>query len=486
MAQVAQEGNGAKVERALRTTTIMELHLDPVGGIAGDMFIAALLNAFPKHETNFLEALRRLELPGVKACRLDSRLSHGLQGSGFMVETADSGRHGDGDGAHGHLPWKTIKRLIETARLEKGAIAHAVGIFQLLAEAEAKVHGITPDEVEFHEVGATDSIVDIIGAGLLIDCLAADAWTIAPLPTGSGQVRSAHGWLPVPAPATALLLEGFLLRDDGIPGERVTPTGAAIVRYLGCKPIGKQPARRLLATGIGLGTKSFPGLSNCLRVLAFDPPTIGVGAHAHFPEADRIGPLLNQAAQTAPAQWAENSLSGEGRSMESDEVLMLEFEVDDQSSEDLALGLDRLRDAPGVLDVSQGTLTGKRGRQMAHIQVLTVPDQVEAVAERCFQETTTIGLRVSAVRRWILPRQMLETSVEGWPVRVKVVHRPGLGPSAKAESQDLAVVPGGQVARSRVRETAARQALQTGHLDGGRPTEDRFARPEEQRLWTKD
>ncbi|HEY0791588.1 MAG TPA: LarC family nickel insertion protein, partial [Chthoniobacterales bacterium] len=448
----------------------MEFHLDPVGGIAGDMFIASLLNAFSHLETDFFEALGRLELHGLKSCRLESRVSHGLQGSRFVVETtADGESHGPGHGAHGHMPWIKIKHFIENARLENGAIAHAVGIFQLLAEAEAKVHGITPDQVEFHEVGAVDSIVDIIGAGILIDRLAPTAWTIAPLPAGSGQVRTAHGWLPVPAPATALLLEGFLLRDDGIPGERVTPTGAAIVRYLGCQGTGKQPSRRLLASGIGLGTKSFPGMSNCLRVLAFDPPTMNLGEHTHFHETDRMGSLLDQTVRPVPVPWAHGDSAVGAESIETDQVVVLEFEVDDQSAEDLALGLDRLRDVPGVLDVTQGTLTGKRGRQVAHIQVLAVPDQVGTITERCFQETTTIGLRVNAVQRWILPRQMVDTSVEGWPVRVKVVHRPGLEPSAKAELQDLAVVPGGQAARARVRESAARQALRDGNPDGAPP-----------------
>ena len=201
---------------------------------------------------------------------------------------------------------------------------HAVGIFSLLAEAEGKVHGITPDAVAFHEVGAANSIADIVGAAWLVAALDGPTWSVAPLPLGSGRVRSAHGMLPVPAPATALLLEGFATVDDGIAGERVTPTGAAILRWLDCADRPSRHPMRVGRSGYGFGTKTFPGLANCVRVLAFD---------------------LDQSLMTGHR-----------------ELVVVSFEVDDQSAEDLAMGLDRVRGIDGVHDVLQMAALGKKGR----------------------------------------------------------------------------------------------------------------------------
>jgi uncharacterized protein (DUF111 family) len=225
----------------------------------------------------------------------------------------------------------------------------------------------------------------------------------------------------VPAPATTLLLEGFPTLDDGIAGERVTPTGAAILRHLcGLEPGRGRPSGTIGRSGIGFGTKVLPGLSNCLRVL-----------------------VLDEAAASRPDRG---------------ELAVLAFEIDDQSGEDLAMGLDRLRAEPGVRDVVQMPVLGKKGRMMAHIQVLVQPESLEAAIAACFRETTTIGLRHHRVARAVLDREAVTVAPEGHSVRVKVVDRPG-GRTAKAEADD-ALRQAGQADRARLRREAEALALQ--------------------------
>ncbi len=367
----------------------MHIHLDPIGGIAGDMFIAALLDAFPEQLEATISAAR--SLAGVE-CALRPHRDHVLAGSRFVVEAEAHPHH--------HRRWAEIRAAIGGAALPEAVRAAAVGIFQLLAEAEARVHGIAAEEVEFHEVGAADSIADIVGAAWLIASLGVTSWSVAALPLGAGMVRTAHGMLPVPAPATALLLQGMATHDDGVAGERVTPTGAAILRFL--RP-GARPAGRLYRQGIGFGTRTLPGLSNCLRALVFETD-----------EAPTPGPATGHR-----------------------ELLVVSFEVDDQSSEDLAAGVARLRAMPAVHDVLLMQAFGKKGRLATHVQVLASPAETEAVVEACFAQTTTIGLRTQIVAARALPRRMREVSVQGRTMRVKIVERPG-GVTGKAEADDLA------------------------------------------------
>jgi pyridinium-3,5-bisthiocarboxylic acid mononucleotide nickel chelatase len=410
----------------------MQIHLDPVGGVAGDMFVAAILNAYPELTPGLLEAINSLRLPDLVTCRIDTVDDGVLAGSRFVVESEDRasiGHHQHTDDSdrshdHHHRHWSDIQELIEQANLSLATKRHAIGIFGLLAEAEARVHGIPIAKVAFHEVGAVDSIVDIVGAALLIDALGAERWTTSPLPLGSGQVETAHGRLPIPAPATALLLEGFNVLDDGIPGERVTPTGAAIVRYL-CQPGEMQRRNGVLErSGVGLGTKIFSGISNVLRVTAFQ--------------------------QKAPALRGYR------------ELLVVEFEVDDQSAEELAAGLDHIRDDAAVFDVIQIPAIGKKGRQTSHIKILADPAKQERVIALCFQQTTTIGLRFRTSEA--LPRQTESVQIGDRNVRVKIVRRPGIGATAKAEADDLLLAGEGYNARAELKTKAEAQALSSPFL----------------------
>ena len=390
------------------------IHLHPLGGAAGDMFVACLLDAFPEHRAAAVEAAETLAHVG---CRLLPHEDGTLTGSRFVVQEA---AHAHG---HGHAHWRSIRARLEDAPLAPAIRAHAVGIFAVLAEAEGRVHGVPSDAVTFHEVGAADSIADIVAAAAVIAALTPARWSVTPLPLGGGTVQTAHGTMPVPAPATALLLEGFAVHDDGIAGERVTPTGAAILRYLQCGAAA--PARGTLRrSGYGFGTRRLPGLSNCLRALVFE----------------------DEGAASAPGHR---------------ELAVISFEVDDQSGEDLATGLDRLRALPGVHDVLQMAVFGKKGRLAVHIQVLAAPDALDAAVAACFRETTTIGLRTHTVEGRALARRFAAVEVGGQETTVKLVDRPGedgaMVVTGKAEADHLRPVAS-HAARTRLRRQAERLA----------------------------
>ncbi len=398
-----------------------EIHLDPLGGIAGDMFVAALLDLRPDLEPGLRQMLAGMPLLEGVAFEV---LSHGdgvLTGRRFLVsrkghggkpslETVQTGHNPDHP-PHAHIAWKDIRAALERGPLDETTRSHAIGIFTHLAAAEARVHGTSPEAVQFHEVGAWDSIADIAAAAWLIAEIDAARWTIGALPLGGGRVRTAHGLLPVPAPATALLIEGFATIDDGISGERVTPTGAAIVRHL-CDPQAPASrARRLVGSANGFGTRTLPGISNCLRVLAFE--------------------------------------TGDGIAQARDRIVVLECEIDDQTGEDLALAIDHLRALDGVLDVIQAPVFGKKGRMMTHLRVLVSEPAEDAVVTAVLSETTTLGLRRLPVERYILGRETVSLAAGGREFRVKLADRPA-GRTAKLEADDLADISGAR-ARRRLR-----------------------------------
>ncbi len=405
------------------------IHLHPLGGAAGDMFVACLLDAFPEHQEAVTAAAR---MAAGTACRIVAHDDGTLTGSRFVVDAVPGDAvSGNGDHAHdehthrhGHRHWSDIRASLLQAGLPPAVRDHAIGIFAVLAEAEGRVHGVSPDAVAFHEVGAVDSIADIVAAAAIIAAIGPARWTIAAVPLGGGTVRTAHGLMPVPAPATALLLKGFNLHDDGIDGERVTPTGAAILHYLGCHA-GGAAGGTLRLSGYGFGTRRLPGTSNCLRALVFD-------------------------TDTAAARDGHRELA------------VISFEVDDQSGEDLALGLDRVRAAPGVHDVVQMPAFGKKSRLAVHVQVLTRPDLLDDVVRLCFQETTTIGLRTHLVQGRALARRFATCEVAGQAVTTKLVERPDGVLTGKAESDHLRDVAS-HAARIHIRQQAERQAAAAPH-----------------------
>jgi len=262
----------------------------------------------------------------------------------------------------------------------------------------------------------------VVAAGCITAQLDGARWTASALPLGGGTVRTAHGLLPVPAPATSLLLTGYPWHDDGIAGERVTPTGAAILRHL--VPAAQCGTRRdaghLLSVGSGAGTRALPGLPNILRAL-----------------------VLERGAASAS---------------DADVVTVLEFDVDDMTGEEIAVAADRLRAESGVVDVSVGTRHGKKGRPLADFRLLVQPRAADAVARACFTETSTLGLRWREERRRVLHRTEVAATVDGAQTSVKVAERPGGERTAKAAQDDVVATPGlGE--RRRTRAAAAERAL---------------------------
>lgn len=397
------------------------VHLDPLGGVAGDMFAAAMLDALPDQAEAVAETVRRVLPVGAHAVAHRDSI---LTGRRFVIQetpaTAIDHHH---DGHHHHTHWRDIRDRIEAAGLAPDVTRHALGIFGALAEAEAEVHGVAVDDVTFHEVGAVDSIADILAAATVVAACGEASWSVAPLPLGGGRMNTAHGLMPVPAPATTLLLRGFAFTDDGISGERVTPTGAAILHYLRATSAGAPRDVRLSRTGTGFGTRTMPGISNCLRVLIFEPAE-------------------------QPAAPAEHRT-----------LAVIQFELDDQTPEELAAGLDAIRAVAGVHDALQSPVVGKKGRLAAQIQVLARPDAAEAAMDACFRETTTIGLRLHHVEGRALPRTLSRVDVAGMPVGVKVVERPDGRRTAKAECDHARDLPG-HATRADLRREAERRALE--------------------------
>jgi hypothetical protein len=392
----------------------MHLHFNPLGGLAGDMFCAALLDAQPQWLDSARAAVACLAMPiGVSIDLLDAEGT--LSGKRFRVTPQQAGRP-----AHQHTAFRDIQVLLHDAPLPLGVRERALRIFTLLAEAEGKVHGVAPEAVSFHEVGGWDSIADIVSAAALLEALDVRSASCSALPLGGGQIKSAHGLLPVPAPATALLLQGLPVVDDGIAGERVTPTGAAILQSL--QPSALQATGgTLLGSGMGFGSRRLIGAPNCLQVLCIEPAL-------------------------------DTDLT-----LQSDQVSHLCFEVDDQSPEDFAVGLEHIRAVEGVLSVTCLQAIGKNGRPSMRVEVLCRPQARAQVAESCFRETTTIGLRHQEMARWLLPRRALNSNVDGVKLSVKLAQRPG-GATAKTEMRDLAELHS-HAERQRQRAASEAQAL---------------------------
>lgn len=364
-------------------------YFDAPSGIAGDMTVAALADAARQPDETFAaltEALAHLPVDGYRLGL--ERVSVGaVAARHFTVDIDQASQH--------HRDWKTIRAMIEDAAagLGDGAAARALAIFSRLAEAEAKVHEVPVDRVHFHEVGAVDSIVDIVGAAWLMEHHGLDAVFVSPVPTGSGFVDTSHGRLAIPAPATAELLTGLeVIAGDG-KGELVTPTGAAIVAAT-AKSV--RPHLVPHAIGCGAGTMRLDDRANVLRVF--------VG------EADD----------------------------EDDEALFtIDADIDDMTPEALAFEADRLREA-GARDVTLVPVAMKKGRAGFRLTVLADLARLDALAEAVLQRTTTLGVRYRAVRRRVLARRSDVVETAFGRIAVKFAVRPDGTETAMPEFEDVA------------------------------------------------
>jgi len=375
------------------------------------MFIAAMLDSFPELASELESQIELAGFPNLVSLHLENFDDGILSGKRFKVQ-ADSNAEG-----HEHRHYSEIKSLILNSNLDTGTAEIALKIFEIIAIAEAEIHGKTVDEIAFHEVGAWDSIADIICSSYLIAKSEFKSISHSSLPLGRGRIKSAHGLLPIPAPATALILKGFDFHDDGISGERVTPTGAAILKYLCTHFATKNRGGRLASQGFGFGSKKFNGASNVLRILRFQD---GV-PHQNLIE-------------------------------------VIEFEIDDQSPEELAIGLEKIRATEGVIDVIQYAILGKKNRMGSSIRILCSRESNEAVALACFRYSTTLGLRHSVIHRSVLERKKSIVTLNNKSYHVKTAIRPD-GKTAKAEIDEL-------ISTKNQGELAAlKQAIEHAQLD---------------------
>ncbi len=382
------------------------IQLDAVGGIAGDMFVAAMVDALPALRARVLADAAAVLPAGIGTPVLEAGTSAGLRCLRFGLAAPEAAPLRD---EHAHSAFHDMVARIEGAKLAEGTAAQSVAILRHLAVAEAAIHGVAVEDVHFHEIGDWDSLMDVTAAGSIAAALPDAVWSVSELPRGGGFVRTRHGMLPVPVPAAASLLEGFTWRDDGISGERVTPTGAAILRHLVAAP-GVRVSGMLAATGTGAGTRELPGQPNVLRAAVY-----------------------------------EDAAGADG-----DDVVALSFDVDDMTGEEIGVAADRLRGVTGVRDLLLVPALGKKGRPVHGFRLLVEPARRESVADVCFAETSTIGLRWHAERRLVLARE-----VTGETFRVKVALR-GDGRTRKAESDDLADIAGLEARR------AAKRAAEDG------------------------
>jgi uncharacterized protein (TIGR00299 family) protein len=348
-------------------------YFDAFAGVSGDMTVGALLQLGLALD-DVRGELKGLPLSGYEI-RSERVRVNGIEAIEFDVDVAGVHDHG-----HEHRPFAAIRRLLGESKLADGVKRRAIAIFTRLAEAEGRVHGVAPDDVEFHEVGAVDAIVDVVATAVGFDLLGIEAAYVSRLPLGSGTVRSQHGVLPVPAPATVELLRDYPVRLHDGEGELVTPTGAAIVSALataGC------PAMTLEAIGYGAGSRRLEDRPNVLRLLLGRPMT------------------------------------GESE----DELVLISTNIDDANPEIYEYVMDELL-AGGARDVYLTPVHMKKNRPGIVLNVLCTESERPLLTSIILNETTAIGVRYHEVRRTVLPRDVLQVDTEFGPVRVKIARGP--------------------------------------------------------------
>ena len=411
------------------------LYLDCFSGAAGDMLLGALIDAgVPLADVRAALGSLAISSDTVWTERV---IRAGLSATKFCVRGEDDpGSRGDDHGhdappGHGHLhqgeahaPYQTqgsttaavaaaaapgrprphephrtlaeIDRLIDTSALSPAGRRTAKELFARLAEAEAAVHGTSLDQVHLHEVGALDSIVDVVGAVFALEAIGAERVISSPLNLGSGSIRSAHGLYPVPGPATARLLQGVPVYAGPQRAELVTPTGALLVTHYAAS-FGPLPPMRLQRVGYGAGSRDFSGTPNVLRVM------IG----------DVEGPT------------------------QSHSVVVLEAEIDDMNPQIFGVLMDRLL-ADGALDVFYTPVQMKKNRPGTLLSVVATPALRERLTATIFRETTTIGVRHREMMRECLDRETVAVETPFGSIRVKVARRAGQMLNAAPEFEDCA------------------------------------------------
>jgi uncharacterized protein (TIGR00299 family) protein len=355
-----------------------------IGGISGDMFVAALIDlGLPLGKL-------MAELKKIPTLKFDIKAGkknvHFIRATQFHVvcPANDAPR-----------TWQQIRQLIERSKLAAEVKDTGLSIFTKLAQAEAKIHGVAVDKVHFHEVGATDSIVDIMAAAIGIRELGINVLHFSRIPLGHGVTRSQHGPLPVPGPATLELLKGLPVFGVDVEGETVTPTGAAIIRTLG-KNFGDQPSMTIEKIGYGTGEKEFPNRPNLFRLV----------------------------------------IGESGSSLQHEEMLVMETNIDDMNPQYFDHVMERLF-AAGARDVFLAPVQMKKNRPATLLTVICESAKRDVLAAIILQETTSIGVRYHSVSRLILKREAKKITTRFGAVKVKIVEQPDGTKRAAPEYDDL-------------------------------------------------
>ena len=355
------------------------LYLDCGMGAAGDMLTAALLELLPDPD-GFVDELNALGIPGVQY-RREASVKCGITGTHMSVtvngvEESDHAHahHHDHEhthehehtNEHEHTPHQhsslhRIRHIISGLHLPEAVQHNAKAVYGLIAEAESRAHNVPVTEIHFHEVGTMDAVADVVAVCLLMDRLAPERVIVSPIHVGSGHVHCAHGILPVPAPATAYILQGLPIYGGSVKGELCTPTGAALLKHFATE-FGEMPVMRVGAIGYGMGKKDFPA-ANCVRS------------------------MLGEAGESSHT------------------VCQLSCNVDDMTAEAISFSMDRLFDA-GALEVYTTPAGMKKSRPGTLICALCPEAAREVVVEAMLRHTTTIGIRESLCRRYVLERHI--------------------------------------------------------------------------------
>ena len=381
------------------------LYLDCGMGAAGDMLTAALLELLPDREA-FLAELNDLGIPGVKFTA-EKSVKCGITGTHVRVtvngeEEDEHTPHHDHELGHEHEhghdhfhgSMADIRELVSALPIPTMVKLDVLAVYQEIAQAESHVHGVPVDQIHFHEVGSMDAVADVTAVCLLLHRLDADRIVASPVHVGSGQVRCAHGILPVPAPATARILRDVPIYGGSIAGELCTPTGAALLKHF-ADEFGDMPPMRVSAIGYGMGRKDFPR-ANCVRV------------------------LLGQTEE------------------QTDTVAELRCNVDDMTGEAIGFALEQLL-AEGALDVFTTSIGMKKSRPGVMITVLCREEQKEKMVALLLRHTTTLGVREQLCRRYTLTRRIETITTPYGPVRKKLSQGYGVC-REKYEYEDLAAI----------------------------------------------
>ena len=372
------------------------LYFECAMGAAGDMLMASLYEICPSKE-EFLKAINAAGIPGVRVSAAPKK-SGGITGTKISVlihghEEAHGGGHdGHGHHHHHHSTLGDISALISSLKVSDKVKYDALAVYDLIAGAESHVHGEPMANVHFHEVGSLDAVADVVGTAMLIELLNPDTITASPIHVGSGTVKSAHGVLPVPVPATALILKSIPIYSGSVKGELCTPTGAALLRHFALR-FGPMPGMTVSGIGYGMGTKEFDS-PNCVRA------------------------FLGESGESAA------------------ETVRLSCNLDDMTPEELSFASDLLM-KNGALDVWTVPVIMKKGRAGHVLECLCDSREAEKMASLIFKNTSTLGIREIPCKRYVMSREIVTVQTKYGPIKVKRAE--GYGTTKqKAEFDDVA------------------------------------------------